>query len=115
MTDQSDEGLSYRELLIITLSSSVLIIVIILISVLSLLHRRHRDKCLHGLRHPDLIPGPGSGSGAASVSGTVVTPNILIPGKIQATHGPLGPPKLETLLKEKPRMTRVCAKWASFT
>ena len=85
MTDQSDEGLSYRELLIITLSSSVLIIVIILISVLSLLHRRHRDKCLHGLRHPDLIPGPGSGSGAASVSGTVVTPNNLIPGKIQAT------------------------------
>jgi len=69
MTDQSDEGLSYRELLIITLSSSVLIILIILISVLSLLHRRHRDKCLHSLGHPDLIPGPGSGSGAASVSG----------------------------------------------
>ena len=70
---ESDEGLSYRELLIISLSSSVLIIVIILISVLSLLHRRHRDKCLHSLRHPDLIPGPGSGSGDASVSGTVVT------------------------------------------
>ena len=114
MTDQSDEGLSYRELLIITLSSSVLIIVIILISVLSLLHRRHRDKCLHGLRHPDLIPGPGSGSGAASVSGTVVTPNNLFLGKSRPrTTGPLGPPKLETL-KEKPRMTRVCAKCGSF-
>ena len=76
MTDQSDEGLSYRELLIITLSSSVLIILIILISVLSLLHSRHRDKCLHSLGHPDLIPGPGSGSGAASVSGTVLTPHL---------------------------------------
>ena len=75
ITEQSDEGLSYRELLIITLSSSVLIIVIILISVLSLLHRRARAKCPHSVS-PDLIPGPGSGSGAASVSGTVSTLSI---------------------------------------
>ena len=75
ITEQSDEGLSYRELLIITLSSSVLIIVIILISVLSLLHRRARAKCPHSVS-PDLIPGPGSGSGAASVSGTVTTLSI---------------------------------------
>ena len=75
ITEQSDEGLSYRELLIITLSSSVLIIVIILISVLSLLHRRARAKCSHSVS-PDLIPGPGSGSGAASVSGTVATLSI---------------------------------------
>lgn len=75
IAEQSDEGLSYRELLIITLSSSILIIVIILISVLSLLHRRARDKCHHSVS-PDLIPGPGSGSGAASVSGTVTTLSI---------------------------------------
>ena len=75
ITEQSDEGLSYRELLIITLSSSVLIIVIIPISVLSLLHRRARAKCPHSVS-PDLIPGPGSGSGAASVSGTVTTLSI---------------------------------------
>ena len=94
MTDQSDEGLSYRELLIITLSSSVLIILIILISVLSLLHRRHRDKCLHSLGHPDLIPGAGSGSGAASVSGTVLTTNNQ--NYFSVKSWPLDhPPKLE--------------------
>ena len=67
ITDDIDTGFTYREILIITLSSSILIIIALIIAVLSYVHRRH-SKSLPS-HQPDLIPMSGSAS-ASNTSNT---------------------------------------------
>ena len=65
ITDDIDHEFTYREILIITLSSSILIVIALIIAILSYMHRRHAKNL--PAHQPDLIPMSGSG-GASNAS-----------------------------------------------
>ena len=56
----TESGFTYREILIITLSSSILIIITIVIAIATLIHKKQRKYQNHP--HPDLIPMSGRSS-----------------------------------------------------
>ena len=61
--EETDSVLTYREILIITLSSAIIIIIIIIITAVTVLQLQRRRK---GLEPPDLIPMSGTASSLQS-------------------------------------------------
>ena len=61
--EETDSVLTYREILIITLSSAVIIIIVLIITAVTILQLQRRRK---GLEPPDLIPMSGTTSSLQS-------------------------------------------------